>query len=40
MKLISLSKLGYLDPKEIITFIKSLKERNNHIVLTGRGAYT
>jgi len=32
------TKLGYLDPKEIITFIKSLKERNNHIVLTGRGA--
>ena len=32
------TKLGYLSPKEIITFIKSLKNRKNHIVLTGRGA--
>jgi cob(I)alamin adenosyltransferase len=32
------SKLGYLDSEEIITFLKSLKNRKNHIVLTGRGA--
>ncbi len=32
------TKLGYLTSEEIITFIKSLNKRNNHIVLTGRGA--
>ena len=32
------TKLGYLSPEEIITFLKSLKNRKNHIVLTGRGA--
>ena len=32
------TKLGYLNTEEIITFIKSLKNRKNHIVLTGRGA--
>ncbi len=32
------TKLGYLDSDEIITFLKSLKNRKNHIVLTGRGA--
>ena len=32
------TKLGYLDSEEIITFLKSLKNRKNHIVLTGRGA--
>ena len=32
------TKLGYLSPEEIIKFIKSLKNRKNHIVLTGRGA--
>ena len=32
------TKLGYLCPEEIITFIKSLNNRKNHIVLTGRGA--
>ena len=32
------TKLGYLSPKEIITFIQNLKNRKNHIVLTGRGA--
>ena len=32
------TKLGYLAPEEIITFLKSLKNRKNHIVLTGRGA--
>ncbi len=32
------TKLGYLTSDEIITFLKSLKNRNNHIVLTGRGA--
>ena len=32
------TKLGYLDPEEIITFLKSLNNRKNHIVLTGRGA--
>ncbi len=32
------TKLGYLSPDEIITFIQSLNNRKNHIVLTGRGA--
>tara|TARA_B100000401_G_scaffold392368_1_gene299614 strand:- start:1183 stop:1875 length:693 start_codon:yes stop_codon:yes gene_type:complete len=32
------TKLGYLSPEEIIMFIKTLKNRKNHIVLTGRGA--
>ena len=32
------TKLGYLDSEEIITFLKSLNNRKNHIVLTGRGA--
>ena len=32
------TKLGYLDPEEIIKFLKSLDNRNNHVVLTGRGA--
>ena len=32
------TKLGYLAPKDIISFINSLKNRKNHIVLTGRGA--
>ena len=32
------TKLGYLCPIEITSFIKSLKNRKNHIVLTGRGA--
>ena len=32
------TKLGYISPEEIITFIKSLNKRKNHIVLTGRGA--
>ena len=32
------TKLGYLTSEEIITFIKSLNKRKNHIVLTGRGA--
>ena len=32
------TKLGYLAPAEIITFLKSLNNRKNHIVLTGRGA--
>jgi cob(I)alamin adenosyltransferase len=32
------SKLGYLPSEEIITFLKSLNNRKNHIVLTGRGA--
>ena len=33
-------KLGYLDPSEIITFIKDLNINKNlcHIILTGRGA--
>jgi len=31
-------KLGYLDSKEIISFLKSIKNRKNHIVLTGREA--
>ena len=32
------TKLGYLASEEIITFVKSLNNRKNHIVLTGRGA--
>ena len=32
------TKLGYLTSEEIITFLKSLNNRKNHIVLTGRGA--
>ena len=32
------TKLGYIAPQEIITFIQSLNNRKNHIVLTGRGA--
>ena len=32
------TKLGYLAPEEIITFLKSINNRKNHIVLTGRGA--
>ena len=32
------TKLGYLSPDEIISFIKGLNDRKNHIVLTGRGA--
>ena len=32
------TKLGYLSTEEIIKFIKSLNNRKNHIVLTGRGA--
>ena len=32
------TKLGYLSPEEISTFIQSLNNRKNHIVLTGRGA--
>jgi cob(I)alamin adenosyltransferase len=32
------TKLGYLAAEEIITFLKSLNNRNSHIVLTGRGA--
>ena len=32
------TKLGYLDSEEIITFLKSINNRKNHIVLTGRGA--
>ena len=32
------TKLGYLSSEEIITFLKSLNHRKNHIVLTGRGA--
>jgi len=31
-------KLGYITSEEIITFLKSLINRKNHIVLTGRGA--
>ena len=31
-------KLGYLVSEEIITFLKSIKNRKNHVVLTGRGA--
>ena len=32
------TKLGYLASEEIITFLESLNDRKNHIVLTGRGA--
>jgi len=32
------TKLGYLAPEEIITFLKSLYNRKNHIVLTGSGS--
>ena len=32
------TKLGYLCHEEIIDFLKSLNDRKNHIVLTGRGA--
>jgi cob(I)alamin adenosyltransferase len=32
------TKLGYLASEEIITFLKSINNRKNHIVLTGRGA--
>ena len=32
------TKLGYLSSEEIINFLKSLNNRNNHVVLTGRGA--
>ena len=32
------TKLGYLAPEEIITFLKNLNHRKNHIVLTGSGA--
>ena len=32
------TKLGYLSSEEIITFLKSLGNRKNHVVLTGRGA--
>ena len=32
------TKLGYLASEEIITFLKSMNNRKNHIVLTGRGA--
>ena len=31
-------KLGYLASEEIITFLESINDRKNHIVLTGRGA--
>ena len=32
------TKLGYLASEEIINFLKSLNNRKNHIVFTGRGA--
>jgi cob(I)alamin adenosyltransferase len=32
------TKLGYLTSEEIIIFLKSLNNRKNHVVLTGRGA--
>jgi len=32
------TKLGYLSSEEIITFLQSISNRKNHIVLTGRGA--
>jgi cob(I)alamin adenosyltransferase len=32
------TKLGYLASEEIITFLKSLNNRKNHVVMTGRGA--
>ena len=38
MKLILQQNLVILHPEEIITFLKSLNNRKNHIVLTGRGA--
>ena len=31
-------KLGYLPSEVIITFLKSINNRKNHVVLTGRGA--
>tara|TARA_Y100001933_G_scaffold39183_1_gene35357 strand:- start:90 stop:785 length:696 start_codon:yes stop_codon:yes gene_type:complete len=31
-------KLGYLEPLEVVSFLKKLHNQNNHIVLTGRGA--
>ena len=32
------TKLGYLDSDEIISFLKGLNNRKNHVILTGRGA--
>ena len=32
------TKLGYISSKEILTYIQSINNRKNHIVLTGRGA--
>ena len=32
------TKLGYLSSEEIITFLKTVSNRKNHVVLTGRGA--
>ena len=32
------TKLGYLASEEIITFLKSINNRKNHVVFTGRGA--
>ena len=32
------TKLGYIASEEIINFLKSINTRENHIVLTGRGA--
>ena len=32
------TKLGYISPNEILTHIQNIKNRKNHIVLTGRGA--
>ena len=32
------TKLGYLTSEKIISFLKSLNNRKNHVVLTGRGA--
>ena len=32
------TKLGYLASEEIITFLKTINNRKNHVVLTGRGA--
>ena len=32
------TKLGYLASEEIISFLKSFKNRKNHVVLTSRGA--
>ncbi|WP_288262000.1 cob(I)yrinic acid a,c-diamide adenosyltransferase [uncultured Prochlorococcus sp.] len=32
------TKLGYIASEEIINFLKSLTDRKNHVVLTGRGA--